>query len=166
MILDLADAGNGFSTSINNLAPGDVVNRYVTLTNSGTLDGIGLSVKTAQTGTQALINDGVSPVTTKALQLTINECSVPWIPSTGSCSGTVTNQRTSAAIGSMTSNGALSDGVIASTGKRYLQMSLELPNQNETTVNGVISQPSVQGGAVNITYTFDLAQRLATSTNS
>ncbi|MEY3076000.1 MAG: hypothetical protein RLZZ131_126, partial [Actinomycetota bacterium] len=44
--LDLANNGNGFNSSISNLVPGDVVNRYVTLTNTGTLDGIGLTLKT------------------------------------------------------------------------------------------------------------------------
>jgi hypothetical protein len=45
-------------------------------------------------------------------------------------------------------------------------MKVELPDQNETTVNGVLPANTVQGGSVNVTYTFDLAQRLATSTNS
>ncbi|MEY3169680.1 MAG: hypothetical protein RL421_923, partial [Actinomycetota bacterium] len=37
MKLELANNGNGFSQSIANLVPGDVVNRYVTLTNSGSI---------------------------------------------------------------------------------------------------------------------------------
>jgi hypothetical protein len=41
-----------------------------------------------------------------------------------------------------------------------------LPNQDETTVNGNFPANTVQDGAVNVTYTFDLAQRLATTTNS
>ena len=59
MKLDLANAGNGFGTTIANLVPGDVVNRYVTLTNSGSINGIGLSLKTAQTGTASLISDEI-----------------------------------------------------------------------------------------------------------
>ena len=43
--LVLADNGNGFSTGILLLAPGDVVNRYVDLTNSGTLDGKNITFK-------------------------------------------------------------------------------------------------------------------------
>ncbi len=64
--LDLANSGNGFGQSITNLAPGDVVNRYVTLTNSGTLDGIGLSLKTSQSGTATLISDGVGGSSNRA----------------------------------------------------------------------------------------------------
>ena len=45
-------------------------------------------------------------------------------------------------------------------------MKIELPDQNETTTNGTLPTNTVQGGAVNVTYTFDLAQRTATTTNS
>lgn len=166
MKIDLANAGNGFSTSINNLAPGDVVNRYVTLTNSGTLDGIGLSLKTAQSGTASLINDGSGGVTTKALKLTVNECDVAWNVSTGTCTGTTSTQVISTTLGSLSSASTFADGLMPSNDVRYLQIRIELPNQNETTVNGVFPTNTVQGGSVNITYTFDLAQRVATTTNS
>ena len=101
--LDLANNGNGFGTSIANVVPGDVVNRYVTLTNSGTLNGIGLTLKTAQTGTPSLITDGISPITTKALKLTVTSCSVAWNTTTGVCSGTPTEELASTVIGSLTS---------------------------------------------------------------
>ena len=166
MKLDLANAGNGFGSAINNLAPGDVVNRYVTLTNSGTLDGIGLSLKTAQSGTQSLITDGTGSVTTKALRLTISECDVAWNTSNGQCTGVTTTQVTSRAIGSLTTAAPFSDGLMPSTDVRFLQVKIELPNQNETTVNGNLPANTVQGGSVDITYTFDLAQRVAVTTNS
>jgi hypothetical protein len=49
---------------------------------------------------------------------------------------------------------------------KYLKMSIQLPDQNETTINGVLPANTVQGGGVAITYTFDFAQRLATTINS
>jgi hypothetical protein len=49
---------------------------------------------------------------------------------------------------------------------KYLQMKIELPDQNETTINGALPANTVQGGAVDVTYTFDLKQRLSTVTNS
>jgi hypothetical protein len=49
---------------------------------------------------------------------------------------------------------------------RYLQMQIALPDQDETTVNGARPAFTVQGGSVNVTYTFDLAQRVATTVNS
>jgi len=164
--LDLANNGNGFGTSIANVVPGDVVNRYVTLTNSGTLNGIGLTLKTAQTGTSSLISDGISPITTKALKLTVTSCSVAWNTTTGVCSGTPTEELASTVIGSLTSATALASSTLNSTAVRYLQMKIELPDQNETTVNGALPANTVQGGSVDVTYTFDLKQRLATTTNS
>jgi len=164
--LDLANNGNGFGTSIANVVPGDVVNRYVTLTNSGTLNGIGLTLKTAQTGTPSLITDGISPITTKALKLTVTSCSVAWNTTTGVCSGTPTEELASTVIGSLTSATALASSTLNSTAVRYLQMKIELPDQNETTVNGALPANTVQGGSVDVTYTFDLKQRLATTTNS
>ena len=166
MKLDLANSGNGFGTSIANFVPGDVVNRYVTLTNSGTLNGIGLSLKTAQTGSANLISDGTGGSTTKALKLTVTSCSVAWDPAAGTCSGTTAIELQPTVIGSLTSATQLSNSTFNSATSKYLQMKMELPDQNETTVNGVYPTNTVQGGNVNITYTFDLAQRVATTTNS
>lgn len=166
MSLELANSGNGFSTSIENMAPGDVVNRYVKLTNSGSLDGIGLTLNTAQSGTESLITDGVSPVTTKALKLSIYECDVAWDTSNGTCGGTSTPQLAATTLGSLTTPKTLNNGNMASGAKRYFKISVELPIQSETTVNGTPPTKTVQGGSVNVTYTFDLAQRLATTTNS
>lgn len=166
MKLDLANNGNGFGQNISNLVPGDVVNRYVTLTNSGTVDGIGLTLKTAQTGTGTLINDGTGTATNKALRLSVKGCSVAWNTATGVCSGTETTELVATQIGALTNATSLSSSTMASGAVKYLQMKIELPDQNETTVNGVLPTNTVQGGSVNVTYTFDLAQRLATSTNS
>ncbi len=164
--LDLANSGNGFGASISNIVPGDVVNRYVTLTNSGTLNGIGLTLKTSQTGTASLITDGTGGVTTKALKLTVTSCSVAWNTSTGACTGTTATELNSTVIGSLTSATPLTNGTMSSSAVKYLQMKIELPDQNETTINGALPSNTVQGGAVDVTYTFDLAQRVATITNS
>lgn len=165
MKIELANSGNGFSQSIANLVPGDVVNRYVTLTNSGSIDGIGLTLQTAQTGTPSLISDGVSPSTTKALTLTVTSCPVAWDVATGACASP-TVELAATPIGSLTSATGLTSSTLASSAPRYLQMKITLPDQNETTVNGAVPSNTVQGGAVAVTYTFDLAQRLATTTNS
>lgn len=164
--LNLTDNGAGFSQSIANLAPGDVVNRYVTLKNDGTLDGQSLSLKTSQTGTPTLISDGVNGSTNKGLTLTVTGCSVAWTAATGACSGTTNSELVTTTIGSLTSPVNLSSGVMNSNTFRYLKMSIQLPDQNETTVNGALPANTVQGGSVAITYTFNLAQRTATTTNS
>lgn len=166
MELALANSGNGFSTNINNLAPGDVVNRYVTLTNSGSLDGIDLSLMTSQSGTPSLINDGTGGVTTQALKLTLTECDVPWDASTGDCAGDDVVQVAARTLGLMSSPVTLTNGSMPAGTERYFQVKIELPDQDETTVNGVPPSNTIQNGAVNITYTFDLAQRVAQTTNS
>jgi hypothetical protein len=166
MKLELANNGDGFSQSISNLVPGDIVNRYVTLTNSGTVDGIGLTLKTAQTGTATLISDGTGSATNKALRLSVKSCSVAWDPITGVCGGTEAVELAATPIGSLTSATNLTSSTLATGAVRYLQMKIELPDQNETTINGVLPANTVQGGTVNVTYTFDLAQRLAVTKNS
>ncbi len=166
MKLDLANSGNGFGQNITNVVPGDVVNRYVTLTNSGSINGIGLSLKTAQTGTASLISDGTGGVTTQALRLTVTGCSVAWDTVNGTCSGTTSTELAATPIGSLTSATTLTSSTMNSGAVKYLQMKINLPDQNETTINGALPANTVQGGAVNVTYTFDLAQRTATTTNS
>lgn len=166
MKLDLANNGAGFGQSISNLVPGDTVNRYVTLTNSGTVDGIGLTLKTTQTGTATLISDAVNGASNKALRASVKSCSVAWNTTTGVCGGTEISELTSTPLSSLSSATALSSSNMSSGAIKYLQLQIELPDQNETTINGVLPANTVQGGSVNITYTFDLAQRLATSTNS
>jgi len=161
--LKLTDNGAGFSQNISLMAPGDVVNRYVTLENDGSLDGQLLSLKTAQTGSGTLITDGAS---TKALQLTITGCSVAWTPATGNCGGAQSAELGATTIGSLTSPINLASSSMAAGSFKYLKMSLQLPDQNETTVNGAFPANTVQGQSVAITYTFNLAQRNATTTNS
>ena len=148
------------------MASGDVVNRYVKLSNSGSLDGINLNLKTTQSGTPTLINDGVSPSTTKALKLTVLECDVAWNTSNGTCGGVMTTQLAATTLGSLSSPVNMTNGNMASGTNRFFKMSLELPNQNETTINGNPPTNTVQSGSVDVTYTFDLAQRVATTTNS
>lgn len=166
MKLDLANSGDGFNQNISNLVPGDIVNRYVTLTNSGTVDGIGLTLKTAQTGAPTLISDGTGTATNKALRLSVRSCSVAWNTTTGSCGGTEVVELAATPLGSLTSATNLTSNTLASSAVKYLQMTVELPDQNETTVNGVLPANTVQGGTVNVTYTFDLAQRLSMTSNS
>lgn len=164
--LSLTDNGAGFTQAISNMAPGDVVNRYVTLKNDGTLDGQALSLKTSQTGSPTLISDSVGGSSNQALKLTVTSCSVAWTPTTGACGGTETAELTARTIGSLTSPINLTSEVMNSGTFRYLKMSLQLPDQNETTINGVAPANTVQGGSVAITYTFNLGQRTATTTNS
>lgn len=156
----------GFTQSIENLVPGDVVNRYITLQNTGTINGrdLKLSLATASDNTQTLINDGS---TTRALGLTVDSCSVPWNQTSGVCDGgTTSSVLTRKVLGALATANPLTPSTLNAGGLMYLRMQIDLPNQSETTVNGNITSPTVQGGRVDITYTFDLTQRVAQPINS
>ncbi|MGM1059149.1 TasA family protein [Saccharothrix sp. Mg75] len=162
--LALGNNGAGFGQSITNLAPGDVVNRYVTLTNSGSLDAQALTVQVAATGSSALIADGA---TGKALRVTITKCTGgAWTPDTGACGGTKSVLLTATPLSGLASAASLLPAVTTAGEVQNLQVSVQLPDQNETTVNGVLPANTVQGQSVNLTYTFSETQRSATTTNS
>ena len=166
LVLKLTDNGAGFSQSVNNLAPGDIVNRFVTLKNDGSLDGVNLSLKTTQTGTPTLISDGVNGSSNQALRLTVSSCSVAWDAITGACNGTLSPEIAPLTLNTLSNATGFNLSSMSSGAFKYLKMSLQLPDQNETTANGVFPPNTVQGGSVAITYTFDFAQRVATTTNS
>ena len=158
-----------FTSDIANLVPGDVVYRYVTLTNDGSISGqnLKLSLATAPGNTPTLIND---LGTAKALRLTVKSCLAPWTVTSGNstCSSGEANEVSENVIGSLVTTPELvGSGNLAAGDIKYLQLKLELPNQDETTVNGIPNVTNtIQGGTVNLTYTFDLAQRTAVTTNS
>lgn len=166
--LTTANNGVGFSQAITNLAPGDTVNRYVTLTNGGSLDAQQLGLSIAATGTSTLITDGVSPSTTKALTITVNSCTGgTWNPTTGVCSGTTNTEVATTTLGAMNSTKVFAiSSNIASLATANLQIQVKLPDQNETTANGVAPANTIQNGAVTLNYLFSEAQRNPLTANS
>jgi spore coat-associated protein N len=153
----------GFPQTITNMAPGDVVNTYVDLSNGAGLAGAALTLSVSGTGTTLLTTSAA-----KGLAVAINQCSVAWTATTGVCSGTTT------ALGSPNSDpvatlsgtpNTLVSGAVATSALYHLQVSLSLPNQSETTVNGTPPTPTIQGLSTTLTYTFGENQRAATTTN-
>jgi hypothetical protein len=164
--LTMAPNGVGFGQAINNLAPGDNVNRYVALTNSGTLDARDLTVSVAATGSQALITDGTAPATTKALRVTITSCTNAWNPTTGTCSGTTNVVLPATPVNQLATATSVIAGAIPAGTVANLQISTQLPDQNETTVNGTLPTTTIQGQSAQLTYTFAETQRTAQTTTS
>lgn len=164
--LTMAANGAGFNQAISNVAPGDTVNRYVDLTNSGTLDAQNLTFQVAATGSQALITDGVSPATTKALRVSITSCTVAWAPTTGVCSGTTSAVVAATPVSGLAAATSLIAGSIPAGTVAHLQVSTQLPDQTETTVNGTLPTTTIQGLSAQLAYTFTEVQRTATTTNS
>lgn len=161
--LTMTDNGAGFSQSISNVAPGDVVNRYVALSNAGTLEGQALTMQVAASGSSALISDGSS---TRALRVSVTGCSVAWNPSTGSCGGSTTQLLAPTVLASLSSAATLVQGAVQAGAAQYLQISVQLPDQNETTVNGTLPTTTIQNQSAQLTYTFAETQRNATTNNS
>lgn len=164
--LTMANNGTGFGQSVSNLAPGDIVNRYVNLTQGATLDGKALTLAVADGTPTKLTTDA-----TKGLHVTVTQCSGTWTTTgAGACTGTgatTTVLATNVPLSSLVSApSTLISGSIAAGSTYNLQVSLTLPDQAETTVNGVAPASSIQGLSSALTWTFGETQRTATTTGS
>jgi len=164
--LTTANNGNGFSQAVANLAPGDVVNRYVNITNGGTLASQGLTLKVAATGTATLITNGTGGVTNKALTIAVKSCSTTWTPATGVCGGVTTTEIAATPLSTFAAAQTFATTTLASLASLNLQIQVTLPDQNETTADGVAPANTVQNGSVALSYEFFEAQRTATTTHS
>ena len=161
--LTMTNNGAGFSSAVSNLAPGDVVNRYVDLTQGATLDGQALTLAVTDTTPTKLTTDA-----TNGLHVTVTSCSVAWVPGTGVCGGTTTALLSNAALQAIpiATPGTLIAGTVTKATLQHLQISVVLPNQTEVTTNGVTPGSTIQGLAASLTWTFNEAQRTATTTTS
>lgn len=159
--LTYADNGAGFTSVAAKMAPGDVVNRYVDLTNGGTLDGKTLTLAAADATPTKLSTDA-----TNGLQVTVRECtSGTWNPTTGVCSGTASTTASGPLSSMATTPLSLASNVAPSAVMHY-QISVALPDQNETVTNGTLPPSTIQGLTATITWTFNELQRSAATTNS
>lgn len=164
--LQMSTNSAGFTQAVSNLAPGDTVNRYVTLTQGADLDGKALTLAVTD-ATPTLLTTSA----TKGLKVTVTQCSVAWTISSGTCGsgGTSTVLGTAgtalSAIPTATPE-KLVAGAIAAGSTLNLQISLTLPDQTETTVNGSAPTGTIQGLTSALTWTFSETQRTATTTGS
>jgi len=151
----------GFTTAISNMAPDDVVYRYIDLKNDGSMDGTGLTLKLADSATSTLTSNG-----TIGLQVQIQECSVAW-SATWTCTGTESEVLASTSANALVA--AAKPLTVASLGAgatSKLRIKLSIPTSSEVTTNGSLPATTVQGQSSNITWTFTEAQRVATTTNA
>lgn len=162
--LTMTNNGAGFAQGIANLAPGDVVNRYVTLTQGAVLDGKDLTLGVTD-GTPTLLTTNA----TKGLHATITSCSSAWTPGTGpgTCSGTTTVLLASTPLSTLTAGPvSVKTGTNAASAVLNLQISVALPDQAETVSNGAAPVGTIQGLSSALTWTFGETQRTATVTGS
>ncbi len=175
--LTLNEVGNGtFGTAVPSLAPGDLVHRFVTVTNTGSLSGTGLTlgVSGTSTGTNELVNGTAAT----ALRITVSECPVAWTPTgmtngvqEGNCGGNATGSNiVSTAVNSASvpvATTSLPVGTVAPTvGARYFRLSIRVPDGNEISVDGVPPTTTVQGKSASLTFTFTENQRTGTVSSS
>ena len=163
-----ADNGNGFTTPIDKMAPGDTVYRYVKYTNNGNLDAQDLKLSLSDSVNSVLTTDA-----TRGLSITVSQCSVAWTPASGACGGTSTNLGTATAVALKST--PLSLPVVPTTpaganllaGQAiHLRFAITLPDTNETTVNGVLPANTVQGKTAALTWTLSETMRSTTTTTS
>jgi spore coat-associated protein N len=161
--LTMANNGAGFSSAVANLAPGDVVNRYVDLTQGATLDGQALTLAVTDATPTKLTTDA-----TNGLHVTVSSCSIAWVPGTGVCGGTTTVLLNNTALQAIPlgTPGSLISGAVVKASVQRLQISVVLPAQTEVTTNGVTPGSTIQGLAASLTWQFTEAQRTATTTTS
>jgi hypothetical protein len=165
--LQTGDQGAGLpSTFAGQMAPGDVDNVYVNLSNTGTLaSAAGMTLWVAGAPANALTNGSVAG---EGLSAAITQCSVAW--AAGACGGATTTILASTPISTMNTAGtavALSNvPALAAAGTlAHLRVSLTLAG-TETSVNGVPPVQTIQGlGPVTLTYTFTEQQRAPITTN-
>ena len=150
----------GFVTAITAMAPGDTINRYVTLTNSGTLDAITPTLGLAGTGATLLTTDA-----TKGLQVVVSNCTVAWT-NAGVCGGTTTAVLTTKSALAMATPQALTLPSLLAGAVSNLKISVALPDQNENVLNGALPAGTIQGLSTTLTWTFAQAQRTGVSSNS
>ncbi|MHB8467678.1 MAG: hypothetical protein ACYDH6_08940 [Acidimicrobiales bacterium] len=151
----------GFPQTITNMAPGDVVNTYVDLTNGSSLAAQDLTLTVTGTGSTLLTTS-----TTKGLNVTIKSCATAWTFATGVCSGGSTTLGTAAdPVATLTGTpNTLVSGAVATSALYHLQVVLTLPDQAETTTNGTPPGSTIQGLSTTLTYSFNELQRAATTT--
>jgi spore coat-associated protein N len=156
----VAGLTGGITTAITNMAPGDVVNRFVDLTNGGTMGGQSLKLKLAAAGTAStLTTDG-----TNGLQIAVYECATAWSTVTGLCSGGAgtTVMASTSAASLVAAQKALTVSSLSASSVNRLRIEITLPAGSETTINGVLPAATIQGVSSDLTWTFSEEQRTAT----
>jgi hypothetical protein len=167
LLLTLDDDGDGFSVDISDLAPGDTVDRFVDLRNAGTLDAEELEFALSATGDTVLITDGTTPITTKALTITIDRCTDAWTVADSTCAGTESPLLTTRTLGAVVAGGNNATGLtLDSDDTVHLRIRFRLPDQEEVSTNGVLPTNTVQGATVQIAVSFRVEQRDPASTSS
>jgi hypothetical protein len=164
--LELAPSGvsgitGGFTSPISAMGPGDTFNRYIDLSNTGTLDGATPTLQLVTADSNTLVN---SP--TAGLQVTITSCTVAWT-NTGTCSGTSSASLATTPVSTLKASAqSITLPSVLVGGVNYLKVSTALPIGTENVLNGVLPVGTVQGLTAALTWTFVIQERAAVTANN
>jgi hypothetical protein len=144
--------GQRLSVAATDIAPGDTIQRAVTLTNTGTINMDSSAVRlTTTASTSSLLDTGGNGLT-----MVIDKCSVAWtesaFPYTYTCGGTTTTVLASSPV--IGANVALANIVTTPSTPNHLRVTLTLPTAADNTYQ---NQTSV------ISYAFAGTQRAGTN---
>jgi spore coat-associated protein N len=144
-------AGNRLTVGATNIAPGDSIQRAVTLTNTGSIDLAGVVLTTNATTSSLLTTDA-----TNGLQVVIDKCSVAWTesapPYTYTCGGTTSSVLASTPV--IGTNLALGNLALTASAVNNLRVTVMLPSAAGNAFQGLTSV---------VNYTFTGTQRAATA---
>ncbi len=151
----------GFTAPISAMGPGDTVNRYVDLSNTGTLDGASPTLQIVSSDSNTLVN---SP--SAGLQVTITGCSIAWT-NAGVCGGSSSSVLAATPVSTLKASAqTITLPSVLVGGVNYLKVSTALPAGTENVLNGVLPVGTVQGLTATLTWTFVIQERAATTTNN
>ncbi|MCW2543641.1 MAG: hypothetical protein JWM40_1193 [Frankiales bacterium] len=150
------------TTAVSNLAPGDIDNRYIVLSNNGTLSGKNLGLAVTD-GTGSVLSSSA----TKGLSIGVTRCSTSYVPATGVCTaGTETSFLAKTSLSALGTRTAFAGSINPAASAAYsLKVSVYLDG-TESVVNGSLPVGTMQGLTATLTYTFSEDQRDAVTTNS
>ena len=149
----------GFVSAVTAMAPGDTVNRFVDVSNIGTMAGQSMTLKVADSAATVLTTDAVN-----GLQVTVMECPVAYTTGTGLCSGTETTVVALTPANTLLTAKTATFASFAAGSTTRLKFIISLPAGSENTANGTLPTGTVQGLTSQLTWTFTEAQRTATNT--
>lgn len=156
-----AGVSGGIESNISGMAPGDVVYRYLDLTNSGTMSGASLTLKVTDSLASTL-----STNSTSGLQVTLQQCSVAWTQASATCSGTSSSVLSSTPLNTLSTATPISVTSLSASAVSRLRITISLPVSTEITTNGVLPVGTIQGKSSDLVWLFQESQRTATTTSS
>ena len=157
----------GFTNAFPVMAPGDMHNVIVNLVNNGTLanDGnVSLAVTGASDPQSSLVNSAI-----EGLTVAVQECTTSWAyPSPNSlptCAGTISTLVPNQLVSQLGGGVNLPGSSLAPGGAINHLLVTVGEAGTETTLNGIVPSPGIQGHNAQLTFTFSENQRTGVITN-